>query len=54
MINTKKIEESIMEALKKIRIVLYPAATADEVRSLNAVENLDQSTRKQHIELDMS
>ena len=52
LMNTKQIDAGITEALKKIKVVLYLRASADEVRSLNAIENIDQSTRKQHVELD--
>ena len=49
---TSKIEPRIEAALKSVKVALYPKASKDEVRALNAVENLDQSQRKQHIELD--
>ena len=52
LVVSKKIDSRIAEAMSKIKIVLYLRATADEVRSLNAIENIDQSTRKQHVELD--
>ena len=47
-----KITPKIAKALKSVKIALYPKASKDEMRALNASENIDQAQRKQHIELD--
>ena len=48
----KSLTTQLINSFRTIRITLYLGADADETSALNAAENVAQSTRKTHSELD--
>ena len=48
----KSLTTQLISAFRTIRITLYLGADADEISALSAAENVSQSTRKTHSELD--